>query len=55
MESREVLEKLNELWTQFAEDAEKGIKGNKAAVRRSRVASSKMTKLFKEWRGKKTE
>ena len=47
---KELVEKLNAAWAVFAENAEKNLKGNKAAGARARKASLELEKALKEFR-----
>jgi len=46
----DTIERLIKQWHAFFVDAEKAVRGNKSAARRSRVASIEMQKLMREYR-----
>lgn len=50
MENLEILTEVNSLIEKFQEDLAKAAKGNKAALRRTRVTSNKLTKALKIYR-----
>ncbi len=47
---KELVEKINGLFTAFALDAQKNVEGNKAAGVRARKASLEIEKALKEYR-----